>query len=142
MKKLTIFISPVTFKSYFDVALNKWNVGQGSVFCVWLFSCNELMSLAVRKRFSETKCSLSISIERPTYLSTSMSARRITFSIFLLILEKYNVMILLPKSKFMQKFTFAITVECLHSSLQAKLLMHNCARVKHAKTCFVAYKGF
>ena len=51
MKKLTIFIAPVTFKSYFDVALNKCNAGQGSVFCVWLFSCNELMSLAVRKRF-------------------------------------------------------------------------------------------
>ena len=42
----------------------------------------------------------------------------------------------------MQESTYAINVECLHSSLQAKLLMHNCARAKHAKTCFVAYKGF
>ena len=55
---------------------------------------------------------------------------------FPLILDKYNIMKLMQKLKFMQAFTFAINVECLHSSLQAKLLMHNCARVKHAKTCF------
>ena len=47
----TIFISPVTFTSYFDVALNKRNAGLGCVFCVWLFSCNNPMPLAVRKRF-------------------------------------------------------------------------------------------
>ena len=34
----------------------------------------------------------------------------------------------------MQEFTSAINVACLHSSLHAKLLMHNCARAKHAKT--------
>ena len=37
--------------SYFDVALNKRNAGQGSVFCVWLFSCKDSMCLTVRKRF-------------------------------------------------------------------------------------------
>ena len=40
---------------------------------------------------------------------------------------------------FLQEFTSAFNVECLHSSLQAKLLMHNCARAKNAKkttTCF------
>ena len=37
----TIFISPKTVTSYFDVALNNRNAGQGSVFLVWLFSCNE-----------------------------------------------------------------------------------------------------
>ena len=42
----------------------------------------------------------------------------------------------MQKLKFMQEFIFAINVECLHSSLHAKLLMHNCARAKHAKTCF------
>ena len=42
----------------------------------------------------------------------------------------------------MQEFIFAINVECLHSSLHAKVLMHNCARAKHAKHVFVAYKGF
>ena len=30
----------------------------------------------------------------------------------------------MQKLKFMQEFTFAISVECLHSNLQAKLLMH------------------
>ena len=43
-----IFISPETLTSYFDVALN---AGQGSVFHVWSFSCNDSISLAVRKRF-------------------------------------------------------------------------------------------
>ena len=55
---------------------------------------------------------------------------------FPLILDKYNIMIVMQKLKFMQEFTFAIDVECLHSSLRAKLLMHNCARAKNAKTCF------
>ena len=47
----TICTLPETLTSYFDVALNKPNAGQGSVFCVWLFSRNDSMSLAVRKRF-------------------------------------------------------------------------------------------
>ena len=42
-------LSPMTLTSDFDVALNKRNAGQGSVFCVWLFSCNDSMSLAGRK---------------------------------------------------------------------------------------------
>ena len=53
-----------------------------------------------------------------------------------LILDKYNIMTVMQKLKFMQEFTSAINVECLHSSLQAKLLMHNCARARNAKTCF------
>ena len=47
-------------------------------------------------------------------------------------------MIEMQKLKFMQEFTFAINVECLDNSLQAKL-MHEWA---HAKHVFVAYKGF
>ena len=47
----TIFISPQTLTSYFDAALNKRNAGQGAVFCVWLFPCNDSMSLGVRKWF-------------------------------------------------------------------------------------------
>ena len=80
-----IFILPVTLKSYFDVALNKRNAGQGSVFCVWLFSCNDSMPLAVRKQgpVSQTNCNLSIIIERPTYLSTLTSAQRIRISLLL-----------------------------------------------------------
>ena len=48
-------------------------------------------------------------------------------------------MVVMQKLYFMQEFTFDINVECLHSSLHAKLLMHNFARAKHV---FVAYKGF
>ena len=51
---------------------------------------------------------------------------------FPLMLDKYNITTVMQKFKFMQEFTFAINVECLHSSLQAKLLMHNCARAKNA----------
>ena len=50
-KAYVIFISPEMLTSYFDVALIKRYAGQGAVFCVWLFSCNDSMSLAVRKRF-------------------------------------------------------------------------------------------
>ena len=57
------------------------------------------------------------------------------------ILNNYNLMIVMQTLKFMQEFTFAINVECLHSSLQAKLLMHNCAHAKNAKTCFCSIQS-
>ena len=47
----TIFIAPETLISYFDVALNKRNEGQGTLFRLWLFSCNDSMSLVARKWF-------------------------------------------------------------------------------------------
>ena len=53
-----------------------------------------------------------------------------------LVLDKYSIRMVMQKLKFMQEFTFAINVECLHSSLNEKQLMHNCARANHAKTCF------
>ena len=56
---------------------------------------------------------------------------------FPLILDNYNIMIVMQKLKFWQEFTSAINVKCLYSSLQAKLLMHNCAHAKNAKTCFL-----
>ena len=56
---------------------------------------------------------------------------------FLLILDKYTIVIVMQKFKFMQEFTSAINVECLHSSLQAKLLMRNCAHAKKAKNMFL-----
>ena len=60
---------------------------------------------------------------------------------FPLILDKYNIMTVMQKLKFMREFTSAIAVECLHSSLRAKLLMHNCTHVKNAKKhVFVACK--
>ena len=60
---------------------------------------------------------------------------------FSLFLDKYNIIIKTQKIKFMQDFTFAINVECLLSSLLAKLVMRDCACAKHTKTCFfVKYK--
>ena len=52
------------------------------------------------------------------------------------ILYKYNITIVMHKSKPIQEFASAINEECLPSGLQAKLLMHNCARAKNAKLCF------
>ena len=43
----TIFISPVPSTSYFDVAINKRDASQDSVFYVWSFSCNGSIRLAV-----------------------------------------------------------------------------------------------
>ena len=80
---------------------------------------------------------LSIHYDRTSnvFVDINVGAKNYIFNIPL-ILDKYNIMIIKQKLKFMQEFTSAINVECLHSSLQAKLLMHNCARAKHAKTCF------
>ena len=47
----TIFISFETSTSYFDVALNKRDAGQGSVFYVRSFSCSDSIYLAANKRF-------------------------------------------------------------------------------------------
>ena len=93
------------------------------------------MSLAVRKWF------LRLNVIYPLRLDVQRICRRQrrrkeSHFQYSLILNKCNVMIVLQKIKFMQEFSYAINIECLHSSLQAKLLMHNCARAKHAKTCF------
>ena len=56
---------------------------------------------------------------------------------FSLILDEYNIMIVMQKLKIMQEFTSAINVECLHSSLHSNLLMHKCARAKNAKNMFL-----
>ena len=45
-----------------------------------------------------------------------------------LILEKYNIMIVMQKLKRMQEFTSAINIECLHNNMHAKLPMHDCTR--------------
>ena len=89
-----------------------------------------------QKMNSETKCYLSTIIEKSNVsVDVHVGIRNHNFK-FLLILNKYNIMIVMQKLKFKQEFTSAFNVECLHSSnLQAKLLMHNCARAKNAKTC-------
>ena len=83
VKVNAIFISPVTLMCYFDVALNTCNAGQGSVFCVWLISCNDPMSLAVGKRFLRLNAVHLLRSNVETYLSTLTSAQRIINSLFL-----------------------------------------------------------
>ena len=84
-----------------------------------------------QKTVSETICYLSTKV----FVDVNVGTKNHNFNIAL-ILDRHNIMIVMQKFKFMQEFIFAINVECLHSSLHAKLLMHNCARAKHAKTCF------
>ena len=85
---------------------------------------------------------LSIDYDRTSnvFLDVNIGAKNRDFN-FPVILDKYCIMIVMQKIKFMQAFTSAINVECLHNSLQAKLLMHICARAKQAKTCFYSIQS-
>ena len=74
------------------------------------------------------------------FVDVNVSAKNHIFNIPL-ILDKYNIMIVMKKFKFMQEFTFSINVECLDSSLQAKLLMRDGARAKMQKHVFIAFKS-
>ena len=51
---------------------------------------------------------------------------------FPLILDRYDIMIVMQNLKFIQELTSAVNVGCLHSNLQTKLQMQNCASVKKA----------
>ena len=65
---------------------------------------------------SETKCYLSTTIERLTYfVDVNVGVKNHNFT-FLLILDKYNIMIVMQKLKFMLEFTSAINVKCQQSS--------------------------
>ena len=63
------FIPQKTLTSCFDVALNKRNAGQGMVVFMQRFDVS-----GFQKMVSETKCYLSTTVERLTYLSTLTSA--------------------------------------------------------------------
>ena len=91
-----------------------------------------------QKTVSETKCHLSIKIECPFSICRLNVGTKNNNVNIPLISDKYNIMVVMQKVRFMQEFTIVINVGCLHSSLHAKLLMHNCARAKHAKHVFVA----
>ena len=121
--------------SDFDVALSKCNAGQGVVFCVWLFSYNDLMSLAVRKRFLRLTAINQLHSKVQRICDVNVVAKTHNFNIPL-ILDKFYNMIEMQKIKLMQEFTSTINIECLYSSLQAKLLKRNCARAEYAKSCF------
>ena len=87
-----------------------------------------------QKTVSETTCYLLPTIESPTCLAKLTAVQRISSSIFLLILIS-SIFIVIQKLQCMQEFIFVINEECLHSNLQAKLLLHNWAHANHAKTC-------
>ena len=105
---------------YFDVALNKRNAGLGSVCCVRLFSCNDLISLAVRKRSLRLNVIYRSQSNVNVYVDVNVGAKNHNFSIPH-ILDKYDIMKVMQKLKYMQVFTSAINVECLHRNLQANL---------------------
>ena len=88
-----------------------------------------------QKTVSETKCYLPTKSKSNVFVDVNVGIKNHNFNIPL-ILDKCHIMIVMQKLKFVQEFTFAIHVECLQSSLHAKLLMHSCAHAKHAKTCF------
>ena len=79
---------------------------------------------------------LSIDYDRMSnvFVDVNVGAKHHNFSIPL-------ILKVMQKLKLMQEISFAINVVC-HSTLQVKLLMHNCARAKMQKHVFVAYKGF
>ena len=60
---------------------------------------------------------------------------------FPLILDKFTIMIVMENLKFMEEFALAINVQCIHSRLQTKVRMRNCARAKSAKTCFCSIES-
>ena len=77
----TNFISLETLTAYFDEALNKLYAGQGSVFCVWLFSCHHSMSLAVRKQFLR----LNVTIAYNIFIDVYIGAKNHNFNIPLIL---------------------------------------------------------
>ena len=99
------------------------------------------MSLAVRKSFLRQNVIYRFQSKSSVFVDVNISAENHNFNIPL-ILNEYNIMITMKKIKFMQEFTFAINVECLHGSLQAKLLSTTAHVQNMQKHVFVAYKGF
>ena len=73
-KVYTNFILHVTFISDFDVALNKQCRPRVSIMCMVVMQRFNVPGC--QKTVSETKCYLSTTIERRTYLWTSTSAQR------------------------------------------------------------------
>ena len=124
-----------------DVAVNKRNEDQGYVFCVWLFSCNDSMSVAVRKWFPRQNVIYRLEWNVQRIVDVNVRVKNTKFNIPL-ILDNNKIMIGMQKFKIYAGiyFSFYFNLECLHSSLQEKLLAHNCARAQ--KHVFVPCKGF
>ena len=71
--------------SYFDPALSKRNAGQGSVFCVWLYSCNDSMPLAVRKRFLRQRLPIDYDLTSSVFFDVNVGAKNHDFNIPLIL---------------------------------------------------------
>ena len=98
------------------------------------------MSLAVRKGFLRLNVIYRLDRTSNIFVDDNVGAKNHNANIPL-ILDKNNVMIVMQKLKFMQEYTFAINLECLHNSLQVKLLIHNCTRKTCKNIFFVAYNN-
>ena len=70
------------------------------------------------------------------FVGVNVDAKNHNFSISL-ILDKYNIMTVMQKLKFKQEFTSAINVECLHSSLQIKLLNAHVQKIQKIRFCSI-----
>ena len=86
--------------SYFDVTFNNGNTGQGSVYYVWLFSCNDSMFLAVRKRFLRLNVIYWLRSDVQRICRRLRRHKEPPFQI-LLNLDKYNIVI-----KFFFKYSY------------------------------------
>ena len=71
------------------------------------------------------------------FVDVNVGAKNHNFK-FPLSLDKFTIMIVMQKLKFMQQFALSINVQYLHSSLQTKLQLRNCAC---AKTCFCSIES-
>ena len=74
------------------------------------------MSLAVRKWFLRLKLSFEYNRTSNVSVDVNVGVKNHNFK-FPLILDDYNIMTVMQKINFLQEFTSAINVKCLHSSL-------------------------
>ena len=87
-------INKNTSTSYFDVALNKRDAGQGSVFYVWTFSCKDSICLAVTKRFLRLNDIYRLKRTSNVFVDVYVGIKNHNFNT-LLILDKCNIMIVM-----------------------------------------------
>ena len=74
-----------------DEEFHKRTADLWGLFCVWLISCNDHMSLAVRKKFLEIYGHVTTTIERSMYLVTFTSLDKIVFLVLSLFLDNKNI---------------------------------------------------
>ena len=73
-----------------EEAFHKHTADLWCLLCVWMISCNDPMSLAVRKTVLEIYGYVTTTTECLRYLATLKSVHRIVFSVLLLFSDKNN----------------------------------------------------